>query len=69
MIELEELERREDFKIEQGEFLPGDIWPGLTNSPIRYEVSAIGDEATSLPDIKKDVIDKAVKRIEARGSR
>jgi autophagy-related protein 17 len=62
----EELERREEFKIEQGEFLPIDIWPGLMNPPARYEVSAVGDEANDLPDLKKSIVEKALKRIETR---
>jgi autophagy-related protein 17 len=62
----DEVERREEFKAELGEFLPIDIWPGLMNPPIRYEVSAVGEEANNLPDLKRDVIEKAMQRITKR---
>jgi autophagy-related protein 17 len=61
-----EVERRVEFKVEQGEFLPIDIWPGLMNSPIRYEISTVGDESNNLPDLKKSVVEKAMQRIAAR---
>jgi autophagy-related protein 17 len=65
---VDEVERREEFKAELGEFLPIDIWPGLMNPPIRYEVSAVGEEANNLPDLKKSVIEKAMARISKRST-
>jgi autophagy-related protein 17 len=63
-----EIERREEFKSDQGEFLPIDIWPGLMNPPTRYEVTALGEEVNNLPDLKKSVVEKAIQRISARSS-
>jgi autophagy-related protein 17 len=60
------LEERADFKTDQGEYLPSDIWPGLMNPPLRYEITAIDDEDNALPELKKDVVDKALQRLAAR---
>ena len=37
-------EAREEFVDEVGGFLPGDIWPGLADRGIRWEVREIGEE-------------------------
>jgi autophagy-related protein 17 len=60
------LEHREDFKANQGEYLPSDIWPGLMNPPVRYEITAIDDEGNAIPELKKDVVEKALQRLAAR---
>lgn len=58
----DDLEEREAFKKEQGDFLPVDIWPGLMSAPLRYRVLA-NDEVERVPDISKSVIHGAIKRI------
>jgi autophagy-related protein 17 len=58
-----EVERREEFKAEQGEYLPSDIWPGLAYSPVKYKVTPVGDEARSLPELKKEVVEQAYHRL------
>ena len=58
-----EVERREEFKAEQGEYLPSDIWPGLANPPVKYKVTPVGEEAHTLPELKKDVVEQAYHRL------
>ena len=59
----DDLEEREGFKKEQGDFLPVDIWPGLMSPPMRYHV--LQDESTleRVPDISKSVIHAAIRRV------
>lgn len=57
----DDIEEREVFKKEQGDFLPVDIWPGLMSAPLRYRVLA--DEVEKTPDISKSVIHGAIKRV------
>ena len=58
----DDLEEREVFKNEQGDFLPVDIWPGLMSAPLRYRIIA-DDEVERVPDISKSVIHGAIKRV------
>ena len=58
----DDLEEREAFKKEQGDFLPVDIWPGLMSAPLRYRVLA-DEEREKVPDISKSVIHGAIKRV------
>jgi hypothetical protein len=37
------------------------------NPPARYEVRAIEDEDTLIPELKKEVVEKAMQRLAARG--
>lgn len=59
----EEVEERRIFKMRQGDFLPVDIWPGLTLPPSRYEFVKIDDSGDSIPDISASVINRAIKRV------
>ena len=59
----DDLEARETFKTEFGDFLPGDIWPGLTAGPLQFDVSPIDIHAVRVPDISKSVIHAAIKRV------
>jgi autophagy-related protein 17 len=61
-----EVKRREDFKTNMGDYLPSDIWPGLTDSPVRYEFTMAGDEERSLPQLDRDAIEGAMQRLEGR---
>lgn len=62
----DEVEEREIFKKEQGEFLPVDIWPGLRNRPLRYSISPVDEEASRIPDISKSVIYRAIQRVHGK---
>lgn len=59
----DDLEEREAFRKEQGDFLPVDIWPGLMSGPLRFDISAIDEEVTRVPDISKSVIHRAIRRV------
>lgn len=63
----DEVEYREIFKKEQGEFLPVDIWPGLRDRPLHYSIFSADDQASRVPDISKSVIYRAIQRV--RGKR
>ncbi|KAL7276455.1 Autophagy-related protein 17 [Rhizina undulata] len=59
----EDLQEREAFRNTQGEHLPIDIWPGLLDPPIRYVFTKEGRE---LPDIAKEVIERALRKTQGR---
>ncbi|CAD6564829.1 MAG: autophagy protein 17 [Alectoria sarmentosa] len=62
----DEVEARDIFKKEQGEFLPVDIWPGLRDRPLRYSISSADDQASRVPDISKSVIYRAIQRVHGK---
>lgn len=62
----DEVEEREVFKKEQGEFLPVDIWPGLRDRPLRYSISCVEDQTSRVPDISKSVIYQAIQRVHGK---
>ncbi|MCJ1297391.1 autophagy protein 17 [Hypocenomyce scalaris] len=62
----EDARKREVFKQEQGDFLPIDIWPGLTAVPVRYEVIPVDKEAGSVPDVSESIIQQATRRLNGR---
>jgi autophagy-related protein 17 len=64
---------REQFALTQGDFLPRDIWPGLSQPPRRYEVRAVGpdeigegDQTTmeSIPQLARNAIERATARVQ-----
>lgn len=59
----EDLREREAFSKEQGDFLPVDIWPGLTAGPVRFEIGGVEEGMVRVPDIEESVIRKAVRRV------
>lgn len=59
----DELAEREAFGKEQGDFLPVDIWPGLTAGPLRFELASVEGEVLRVPDISKSVIHRAIRRV------
>ena len=58
-----EIKRREAFRSDLGEYLPQDIWKGLTDLPTKYGLSAESDESASLPSLSKSVVEKAARRL------
>jgi autophagy-related protein 17 len=62
----EDEEERDIFRKEQGDFLPSDIWPGLTAEPLRYTIVPVNRDHGKMPDISKSVIQKAIRRVNAR---
>ena len=73
----EEVRDREGFRGEMGEWLPVDLWPGLMSGVRRWAVVPVGEEgegggvegeeAESVPDVSASVINRAIKRVTARG--
>ena len=61
----EDVEERELFRVNHGEFLPMDIWPGLLAPAPRYEIGLV-EGSGSVPDISASVIQKAIRRVSAR---
>jgi autophagy-related protein 17 len=75
----EDEKAREQFKLSQGDFLPLDIWPGLRDRPVRYEVRVADsrrvdgvegteededdDLARSIPQLPKHVVERALVRV------
>lgn len=62
----EDSRKRDAFKDEQGDFLPVDIWPGLTTVPVRYKILPVDKDAASMPDVSKSVIQQAARRVDGR---
>ena len=58
----DDVEEREAFRADQGEYLPSDIWPGLVNAPTKLEIRAVDAEEGSIPELSKDVIEAAARR-------
>jgi autophagy-related protein 17 len=56
---------RDAFRIDQGDYLPSDIWPGLANPPLRYIISRADDESGSVPDLPRKTVEEALKRLKA----
>jgi len=61
-----ELKRREDFRASQGDYIPSDIWPGLMDEPVRYELTTAGEEAKGFPELSRSVIEGAMERLSNR---
>ncbi|KAF2086357.1 hypothetical protein K490DRAFT_44720 [Saccharata proteae CBS 121410] len=59
---------RASFRAAQGEHLPLDIWPGLQDPPVRYDIVALDrdEERGSVPDLPREVVEEAMQRIAAR---
>lgn len=62
----DDVEEREAFKKEQGDYLPVDIWPGLMSGPLRYEILPIGHGDEKVPEVSKSVIQEAIHRVRER---
>jgi autophagy-related protein 17 len=95
----EDVAAREAFRVEQGDFLPSDIWPGIGRAPMQVQflrvsggqlpaladgqepeqsgvetnadpkISAADENAEGeiIPDLPKDMIERAYGRLKARG--
>jgi autophagy-related protein 17 len=61
-----DLEERENFRTDQAEYIPSDLWPGLVNGPTRFQVVRTDDEIDDIPDIKKSVFERALQRVRER---
>ncbi|KAG6985298.1 serine/threonine-protein kinase RIO1 [Physcia stellaris] len=57
---------REAFKTEQGEFLPGDIWPDMMNGPLQYAIAPVDNSMRKVPEVPRSVIQQAMDRVRRR---
>ncbi|KAI9776257.1 MAG: autophagy protein 17 [Geoglossum umbratile] len=67
MAKLEQLHdedaaEREAFRLDQGDFLPSDIWPSLSNPPPRYDVVPVNRDVSGVPELPKKLIEQALRR-------
>lgn len=53
---------REEFRMDVGDYLPVDLWPGVNTKPPRYEFGAGDDGEGQIPELDKSVIDAADRR-------
>ena len=61
----DDVEEREAFRHDQGEYLPMDIWSGLSDPPAKYTFSLVGDDRESVPDLPRKTVEDALKRLKA----
>ena len=61
----DDVEEREAFRLGRGEYLPVDIWSGLSDPPPKYGFSRIGDDRESVPDLPRKTVEEALKRLTA----
>ena len=63
----DDLDARETFRQDQGDYLPSDIWPGLTDPPMKVQFERIDErEGGSLPNLKRSTIEAALRRLQKR---
>ena len=62
----DDFEAREAFKTEQGEFLPGDIWPDMMNGPLQYAIGPVDPSMRKIPEVPRSVIQQAMDRVSRR---
>lgn len=60
---------RDAFRMDQGDYLPSDIWPGLAHPPPKFAISRVDDENDSVPDLPRKTVEEALKRLKAANSR
>jgi len=58
----EDLQDREIFKEEYGQWLPVDLWPGFGDPPVSWSIEKDLQGGRELPALGKDVIEKAMRK-------
>ncbi|KAI5843236.1 autophagy protein Apg17-domain-containing protein [Tricharina praecox] len=58
----EDMQDREIFTEEYGQWLPVDLWPGFRDPPARWVIEKDLQGGTELPKLGKDVIERALRR-------
>lgn len=59
---IEDQAKREIFLEDNSDLLPVDIWAGIRDPPIRWEIIRDLQGGSELPQLGKDVIEKAMRR-------
>jgi autophagy-related protein 17 len=63
----EDLNDREQFRDDWGQWLPVDIWPGIGDPPVRYRVEKDLQGGRELPGLPREVVEKAYIRRKEKG--
>lgn len=58
----EEEEKRDQFVHQHGDTLPGDIWSGITERPVTYDIDILGEG--TIPNLPAAMIEAARRRLE-----
>ncbi|KAF8251379.1 APG17-domain-containing protein [Wilcoxina mikolae CBS 423.85] len=58
----EDLQNRELFKNDYGQWLPVDLWPGLSDPPVIWSIEKDLQGGSELPALGKDVIERAMRK-------
>ncbi|KAI9792160.1 MAG: autophagy protein 17 [Peltula sp. TS41687] len=67
MVKIDQdVDAREAFRQDHGPYLPSDIWPGLTNTPLRFGIVPVETDAGNIPDIPRKVLEQATRRAHRR---
>jgi autophagy-related protein 17 len=61
----DDFEEREAFRLDQGEYLPVDIWSGLSDPPPKFAFSRVDDDGESVPELPRKTVEEALKRLKA----
>lgn len=66
----DDLTEREVFRAKRGDFLPSDIWAGLSSLPPRFAFQRVDDGDDSIPELPRKTVEQALRRLKAglRGS-
>lgn len=62
----DDMAEREAFRLDQGDYLPSDIWPGLADPSTRFMLAKAEDSGGSIPNLPRKTVEEAFRRI--RGS-
>lgn len=57
-----DLREREEFRIDSGEYLPADLWPGVHVTPPRWEFGLADEKDGNVPELGESVVEAAGKR-------
>ena len=58
---------RLEFKDDQGDYLPSDIWEGVNALPPRWAISRVDEDgnAASIPDLPRKTVEEALRRLKS----
>jgi autophagy-related protein 17 len=61
-----DVREREEFRIDSGEYLPADLWPGVHVTPPKWEFGLVDEKDGTVPELGESVIEAAGKRNRVR---
>ncbi|KAI9672671.1 MAG: autophagy protein 17 [Alyxoria varia] len=57
-----EVERREAFRSEHGEFLPRNLWSGVDHSPAKFDLQIRDKDEDRIPEVSREAVQRAIAR-------